>query len=139
MTTYTLTEAQRQQMIEALDIAYQTCCDQNMGLIDASRTALQSLEPVKGEAVAYITETDQGPMVWTPEMYGEACTYCDDGEFPVPLYTHPLRELTDEEVEAVAITTASIVWPETGYVGWTDDDKVFFPKFARAVLKKAKE
>ena len=39
------------------------------------------------EPVAYITETEQGPMVWTPEMYGEACTYCDDGEFPVPLYT----------------------------------------------------
>lgn len=35
--------------------------------------------------VAYITETEQGPMVWTPEMYGEACTYCDDGEFPLPL------------------------------------------------------
>lgn len=37
--------------------------------------------------VAYITQTEQGPMVWTPEMYDEACTYCDDGEFPVPLYT----------------------------------------------------
>lgn len=41
----------------------------------------------QGEPVAYITETEQGSMVWTPEMYGEACTYCDDGEFPVPLYT----------------------------------------------------
>ena len=40
--------------------------------------------------VAYITQTEQGPMVWTPEMYGEACTYCDDGEFPVPLYTRPM-------------------------------------------------
>ena len=37
--------------------------------------------------VAYITDTWQGPMVWTPEMYNDACTYCDDGEFPVPLYT----------------------------------------------------
>ncbi len=37
--------------------------------------------------VAYITQTEQGPMVWTPEMYNEACTYCDDGEFPIPLYT----------------------------------------------------
>ena len=37
--------------------------------------------------VAYITQTEQGPMVWTQEMYDEACTYCDDGEFPVPLYT----------------------------------------------------
>ena len=47
------------------------------------RTALAQ----QAEPVAYITETEQGPMVWTPEMYGEACTYCDDGEFPVPLYT----------------------------------------------------
>ena len=39
------------------------------------------------QPVAYITDTEQGPMVWTPEMYDEACTYCDDGEFPVPLYT----------------------------------------------------
>ena len=41
----------------------------------------------KQRPVAYITDTEQGPMVWTPEMYDEACTYCDDGEFPVPLYT----------------------------------------------------
>lgn len=35
---------------------------------------------------AYITETEQGEMVWTKEMYGEACMYCDDGEFPEPLF-----------------------------------------------------
>ena len=41
----------------------------------------------QAKPAAYITDTEQGPMVWTPEMYDEACTYCDDGEFPVPLYT----------------------------------------------------
>lgn len=51
------------------------------GMADAKRMAQQ------GEPVAYITDTWQGPMVWTPEMYNDACTYCDDGEFPVPLYT----------------------------------------------------
>ena len=51
------------------------------GMADAKRMTQQ------GEPVAYITETEQGPMVWTPEMYDEACTYCDDDEFPVPLYT----------------------------------------------------
>lgn len=52
-------------------------------VIEELRTTLaQQVEPV-----AYITDTHQGPMVWTPEMYDEACTYCDDGEFPVPLYT----------------------------------------------------
>ena len=52
--------------------------------------------------VAYITQTEQGPMVWTPEMYGEACTYCDDGEFPVPLFTRPMpaQDVT-ELVEAL--------------------------------------
>jgi len=35
---------------------------------------------------AYITVTEQGEMVWTKEMYGEACMYCDEGEFPEPLF-----------------------------------------------------
>lgn len=51
----------------------------------------------------------------------------------------PIRELTDEDVEATAIAAAAIVWPDTDYVGWTDDDKVFFREFTRTVLKKARE
>jgi hypothetical protein len=35
---------------------------------------------------AYITETEKGDMVWRVEDYIEACTYCDDDEFPEPLY-----------------------------------------------------
>ena len=54
--------------------------------IESLRTALAQ-QGEQAKPVAYITDTHQGPMVWTPEMYGEACTYCDDGEFPVPLYT----------------------------------------------------
>ncbi len=53
------------------------------GMADAKRMAQQGAQ----QPVAYITDTEQGPMVWTPEMYNDACTYCDDGEFPVPLYT----------------------------------------------------
>ena len=52
----------------------------------ALRTALAQ-QGEQAKPAAYITPTEQGPMVWTPEMYDEACTYCDDGEFPVPLYT----------------------------------------------------
>ena len=56
--------------------------------LDKERNALKAkLSKYSTEPVAYITETTQGPMVWTPEMYSEACTYCDDDEFPVPLYT----------------------------------------------------
>ena len=63
---------------------------------DAVEAAIESLKAAlaqqgeQAKPVAYITDTHQGPMVWTPEMYGEACTYCDDGEFPVPLYTRPM-------------------------------------------------
>ncbi len=52
---------------------------------DQAKALAQHGEQAK--PAAYITDTEQGPMVWTPEMYDEACTYCDDGEFPVPLYT----------------------------------------------------
>lgn len=60
--------------------------------LDFVCTALAQQGEQQGDAkspkpVAYLTETEQGDMVWTPEMYGEACTYCDDGEFPTPLYT----------------------------------------------------
>lgn len=50
----------------------------------------------QAKPVAYITDTHQGPMVWTTEMYGEACTYCDDGGFPVPLYTAAPAPQTQE-------------------------------------------
>lgn len=58
---------------------------------DDPRDAL--LAPTQ-KPMAYITETEKGDMVWTPEMYGEACTYCDDGEFPVPLYksAEPIKQ-----------------------------------------------
>ena len=54
--------------------------------IESLRAALAQ-QGEQAKPAAYITDTWQGPMVWTPEMYDEACTYCDDGEFPVPLYT----------------------------------------------------
>jgi hypothetical protein len=69
--------------------------DNGFGGYDSQWTegALAGWEAAQAQAavkpVAYLTETEQGPMVWTPDMYGEACTYCDDGEFPVPLYTSP--------------------------------------------------
>ena len=75
--------------IEAL-----TYCEAlNSSMIEQKRVALNALRAAlaqqgeQAKPVAYITQTEQGPMVWTTEMYGEACTYCDDGEFPVPLYT----------------------------------------------------
>ncbi len=54
---------------------------------DTAAPAPVAQQGEQAKPAAYITPTEQGPMVWTQEMYDEACTYCDDGEFPVPLYT----------------------------------------------------
>jgi len=57
------------------------------------------------EPVACMVETEDGVMVWPISDYNEAGTYCEEGEFPIKLYTTPpaaQREwqgLTDEEVE----------------------------------------
>ena len=53
---------------------------------DTAAPAPVAQQGEQAKPAAYITDTWQGPMVWTPEMYNDACTYCDDGEFPVPLY-----------------------------------------------------
>jgi hypothetical protein len=50
------------------------------------------------------------------------------GEYDIPLYTHPVKELTDEEI----------------IDAWNDEWIVFgkdekFIKFARAILRKAQE
>ena len=71
--------------------------DDQLTAIEALRTALAQ-QGEQAKPVAYITDTHQGPMVWTPEMYGEACMYCDDGEFPVPLYTAAPAPQTQEPV-----------------------------------------
>jgi hypothetical protein len=51
------------------------------------------------------------------------------GEYDIPLYTHPVKELTDEEIMKI--------WGE-------EDNELYYSKwafieFARAILKKAQE
>jgi hypothetical protein len=50
------------------------------------------------------------------------------GEYDIPLYTHPVKELTDEEI----IDAWNDEWIVLG-----KDEK--FIKFARAILRKAQE
>ena len=45
----------------------------------------------------------------------------------IPLYTHPVKELTDEEIEQIADDHIDWVY-ETGFI-----------EFARAILRKAQE
>jgi hypothetical protein len=55
------------------------------------------------------------------------------GEYDIPLYTHPVKELTDEEIEEFAY--AFQLWqlhnPDKALEGIKD--------FARAILRKAQE
>ena len=47
---------------------------------------------------------------------------------PTPLYTHPVKELTDEEINQVALE-----------VEWHCDGQINHEQFARAILRKAQE
>lgn len=131
MTTYTITEAQRQQLLAVLEEA--TTTDDGAAKWDRHSKAtkvLQSLELVKGEAVAFLHEVVSGDG-----DSDEALSFNKDN-FPFdsvagyksishrPLYTHPLRELSDEEINNL--------WD----VELESEDQVY--TFARSVLKKAR-
>ena len=46
----------------------------------------------------------------------------------IPLYTHPVKELTDDEINQVALE-----------VEWHCDGQINHEQFARAILRKAQE
>ena len=89
------------------------------------------------------------PVAWMETYKGEPNNldwdknnlYCE-GEFHnvVPLYTHPVKELTDEEIKFIAYPFESVY---TTYDKQTDTDTVHtrFDQlgFARAILRKAQE
>ena len=68
------------------------------------------------------------PLAWTD---GKGNYFDKNSFFPVddliPLYTHPVKELTDEEIN-------EIVWQQNLLLN--NDD---LRKFARAILRKAQE
>jgi hypothetical protein len=51
-----------------------------------------------------------------------------DEQYSIPLYTHPAKELTDEEIQEIAHSF--------GAIGWMGDTTY---EFARAILRKAQE
>ena len=89
------------------------------------------------------------PVAWMETYKGEPNNldwdknnlYCE-GEFHnvVPLYTHPVKELTDEEIKFIAYPFESVY---TTYDKQTDTDTVHtrFDQlgFARAIIRKAQE
>ena len=52
----------------------------------------------------------------------------------IPLYTHPVKELTDEEIEKI-VKDNNFYWDEYG--GFVDSKELL--KVARAILRKAQE
>ena len=70
------------------------------------------------------------PVAWIGEtLMGRQYINGQKDELPVgtALYTHPVKELTDEEIEQIADDHIDWVY-ETGFI-----------EFARAILKKAQE
>ena len=54
----------------------------------------------------------------------------------IPLYTHPVKELTDEEIFKTAIENGAYQNKESGHI-YPDD--MYILNFARAILRKASE
>ena len=83
-------------------------------------------EPVAWMFRGYLYEKD--PSGWTVHEHPDVPV--------IPLYTHPVKELTDEEIEEIA--------EEFKDVDYTLDDEEAFDVFnhrgfARAILRKAQE
>ena len=79
------------------------------------------------------------PVAWMDEI-NTFVLDTDYKQFPkslqngmIPLYTHPVKELTDEEIMNIVADKY-----EKGH-GRYSDTELFFVEFARAILRKAQE
>jgi hypothetical protein len=68
------------------------------------------------------------PVAWMHQNPDYAISKHQSLEYNIPLYTHPVKELTDEEIQEVA--------HGFGAIGWMGDTTY---EFARAILRKAQE
>lgn len=99
--------------------------------VDISKQYVDKSENNRHEPVAWMYETElqdgttvkRVTGVWELK-YKYIVDACDRGN-PIPLYTHPAKTLTDEEIKQV--------WQENLVVMGNDLD------FARAILRKAQE
>ena len=80
------------------------------------------------------------PVAWMHQNPDYAISKHQSLEYNIPLYTHPVKELTDEEIKFIAYPFESVY---TTYDKQTDIDTVHtrFDQlgFARAILRKAQE
>ena len=68
------------------------------------------------------------PVAWMHQNPDYAISKHQSLEYNIPLYTHPVKELTDEEIWEVV----SLKW-------WDWEDSFDVTGFARAILRKAQE
>ena len=109
------------------------------------------IEALKKEAALqrlsdFTQEADNEPVAWMHKTYFPNGLFEEDlvwskiDESSIPLYTHPAKTLTDEEIKFIAYPFESVY---TTYDKQTDTDTVHtkFDQlgFARAILRKAQE
>ena len=82
---------------------------------------------MNNEPVAYVNSMCNDYIDWKVEPMSI------DGQ---SLYTHPLKELTDEEIFKTAIENGAYQNKERGHI-YPDD--MYILNFARAILRKAQE
>lgn len=63
--------------------------DKRQPCMDADSDALSIKVSPDKNPVAWLVETDHGIMLWPYADKHEALSYCDEGEYPTPLYSHP--------------------------------------------------
>jgi hypothetical protein len=83
---------------------------------------------MNNEPVAWM-DKETGCFVYSQYDYEDLDEHGKDGL--IPLYTHPVKELTDEEIQELALSNEF----------WISEDCTIFNwhKFARAILRKAQE
>ena len=69
------------------------------------------------------------PVAWMHQNPDYAISKHQSLEYNIPLYTHPVKELTDEEIRHIQ---AQCHLKNVGYDN-------FIMRFARAILRKAQE
>ena len=120
---------QQQAEIEALkkDNKELHAISQRMAMAESdARKSLQWFKDAK--------ERQSEPVAWmSVELNGRTVLATYEFETAIPLYTHPVKELTDEEIE---IEWFKVFKPETG-IGKNLTNGVY--EFALAILRKAQE
>ena len=92
-----------------------------------TKMSLNSYDDAKNVA-NQLLQSDNEPVAWmSVELDGRTVLATYEFETAIPLYTHPAKTLTDEEIAEVY---EQCEWA-SGYVYWKE--------FARAILRKAQE